>query len=110
REIYLTVDSDEYITDRIKEGMLGAFVDEELAGFIGTHEDGSIGLLEVLPKFRRKGIGRALETQMVKRLWSLNRRAFGNIAQDNTLSRTVHEKIGLPISKKPVYWLFPPEY
>ncbi len=110
REIYLTVDSDEYITDRIKEGMLGAFVNEELAGFIGTHEDGSIGLLEVLPKFRRKGIGRALETQMVKRLWSLNRRAFGNIAQDNTLSRTVHEKIGLPISKEPVYWLFPPEY
>ena len=110
REIYLTVDSDEYITDRIKEGMLGAFVEEELAGFIGTHEDGSIGLLEVLPKFRRQGIGRALETQMVKLLWSLDRRAFGNIAQDNTLSRTVHEKIGLPISKEPVYWLFPPEY
>lgn len=110
RKIYLTVDSDEYITERINEGMLGAFVDEKLAGFIGTHEDGSIGLLEVLPEFRRKGIARALETQMVKRLWSLNRRAFGNIAQDNSLSRTVHEKIGLPISKQPVYWLFPPEY
>ena len=110
REIYLTVDSDEYITKRIQEGMLGAFANEELAGFIGTHENRAIGLLEVLPKFRRKGIGRALETQMVKRLWSLNRRAFGNIAQDNALSRTVHEKIGLPISKEPVYWLFPPEY
>lgn len=110
REVYLTVDSDDYIKERIAEGMLGAFVDQKLAGFIGTHEDGTVGLLEVLPQFRRKGIARALEAEMVKRLWELNRRAFGNIAQDNPLSRTVHEKIGLPISNEPVYWLFPPEY
>ncbi|MFQ9917932.1 MAG: GNAT family N-acetyltransferase [Flavonifractor plautii] len=40
--------------------MLGAFVDGTLAGFAGFHGEGSIGLLEVLPAYRRRGLGEAL--------------------------------------------------
>ena len=32
--------------------MLGAFVDGELAGFIGRHDQGALGVLEVLPEYR----------------------------------------------------------
>lgn len=110
RSTYLTVDSDDYIRERIEDGMLGAWYHGELAGFIGTHDEGTVGLLEVLPAFRRKGIARALESEMVRRLRNQNRRAHGNIAVDNLLSKTVHEKIGVRIAQQPVYWLFPPEY
>lgn len=109
RATYRTVDDDVYITERIAEGMLGAWCDGELAGFIGTHAEGTVGLLEVLPQFRRRGIARALEAQMLRRLRSEGRRAYGNIALANKLSRTVHEKLGIRFAEKPVYWLFPSE-
>lgn len=37
--------------------MLGAYLHEELVGFIGVHDTGSMGMLEVLPQVRRHGIG-----------------------------------------------------
>lgn len=110
RETYLTVDDDDYIRSRIEEGMLGAWYQGELAGFIGTHQEGTVGLLEVLPKYRRKGIARALETQMHRILRQQGRRAFGTIAAGNQLSLTVHRKMGIRLASEPVYWLFPPEY
>ena len=42
-----------HIEEAVRQGMLGAFVDGELAGFVGFHPEGSIGLLEVLPPYRR---------------------------------------------------------
>ena len=50
----------EHIRQAIGAGMLGAFVDGTLAGFAGFHGEGSIGLLEVLPAYRRRGLGEAL--------------------------------------------------
>ncbi len=109
RATYRTVDDDDYIAGRIAEGMLGAWCDGELAGFIGTHQEGTVGLLEVLPRFRRRGIARALEAEMLKRLRAQGRRAYGNIAVANELSRTVHSRLGIRFAPDPVYWLFPPE-
>ena len=48
----------EHIRQAIGAGMLGAFVDGTLAGFAGFHGEGSIGLLEVLPAYRRRGLGK----------------------------------------------------
>lgn len=110
RSVYQTVDDDQYIRERIDAGMLGAWYDGTLAGFIGTHQEGTVGLLEVLPEFRRRGIGRALEEAMLRRLREKGLRAYGNIAAGNELSRTVHEKIGIKIGDCPVYWLFSPDY
>ncbi len=43
---------EEYVRERIeKETMVGAFWEGELAGFAGVHDEGSIGLVEVLPQF-----------------------------------------------------------
>ena len=48
-------DDEEYIKSRIEYGMLGAFDEEgNCAGFIGFHGEGSMGLLTVLPEYRRK--------------------------------------------------------
>ena len=40
--------------------VLGGFEDGRLVGFVGEHEDGSVGLLEVLPAYQGQGWGHAL--------------------------------------------------
>ena len=47
-----------YMQGALRRGMLGAFLEgeREPAGFVGFHEEGSIGLLEVLPHRRRQGL------------------------------------------------------
>ena len=38
----------------------GAFVDGQLAGFVGEHSEGSMGMLEIFPAYRRRGLGYSL--------------------------------------------------
>ena len=47
--------------EAVRRGVLGAFPtgSNQPAGFVGFHEEGSIGMLEVLPAWRRRGLGRA---------------------------------------------------
>lgn len=59
----------DYCRNRLVEGkMFGAFVDGTLAGFVGQHDENAIGLLEVLPVFSGKGIGKKLEVFMINRI------------------------------------------
>ena len=63
---YHPEDDGRYLLDRLGRGlMLGAFVDDMLAGFIGVHSEGSMGLLEVFPAYRRRGLASALERGMI---------------------------------------------
>ncbi|MBE5905217.1 MAG: hypothetical protein E7277_00285 [Lachnospiraceae bacterium] len=41
-----------------------AYYHTEMAGFVGEHLEGSIGLLHVMPKFRRKGYAMALQKKL----------------------------------------------
>ena len=51
----------EYVEDRLKAGVIfGAFVDGCLAGFVGEHHEGSMGMLEVFPPYRGHGLGPGL--------------------------------------------------
>jgi len=48
---------DGYLSQLISWGELyGAFEGDTLMGFIGRHAEGSIGLLQVLPQYRRRGL------------------------------------------------------
>jgi len=58
---------EEYIKERIEVGMIGAFCGGELAGFIGIHAEGTMGMLQVLPAFRRRGIAYSLEAALINR-------------------------------------------
>ena len=59
---------EEEITAQLDAGVIfGAFVDGELAGFIGRHDEGSVGMLFVFPQFRRLGVAEALERNYVNR-------------------------------------------
>ena len=82
----------------------GAFAGGDLAGFIGKHEEGSVGLLFVFPEFRRMGIAEALERNYVNRELSEGNVAYGQIFVGNTPSRQLQEKLGMDFSDKFICW------
>lgn len=128
-EHYHFVDDEAYIRQRVREGlMLGAFVrpdsagpesapapavpvpaapapGETLAGFIGLHQEGGIGLLEVFPAYRRRGLAAALVQGMVRRRLAEGAIPFGHIVEGNEPSLRLQKKLGFSFSKEFVYWM-----
>ena len=100
-------DDEEYIRSRIEYGMLGAFDENgNCAGFVGFHGEGSMGLLTVVPEFRRRGIGIALEAKNLNRRLSEGRIPFGHVVVGNIKSMGLQKKIGMEFSEKIVTWIF----
>lgn len=95
----------EHILGRIAEGMLGATVNGRLAGFAGVHMEGTVGLLEVLPEYRRRGLAEALEAAVINRLLDEGRLPYCHIKTGNTASFCLQEKLGLTVDHRKVYWL-----
>lgn len=99
----------EYIRGRILAGKLfGAFRDDVLLGFAGLHEEGSMGMLEVLPAFRRQGLAAALGAYLCGWLLERGLTPFSQFTLDNTASRRLHEKAGFSVSTELVCWLESP--
>lgn len=100
-------DDEKYIASRIKYGMLGAFDKEgNCAGFVGFHGEGSMGLLKILPEYRRKGIGFALEAKNLNRRLAEGRIPFGHVVVGNEKSMGLQKKMGMEFSKNIVTWVF----
>ena len=97
-----------YIKARIRELMLGAYIGGEPVGCIGVHEEGAMGMLEVLPAYRRMGIGRALETALIQWLTDRGRIAYCHVAPDNEVSLRLQADLGLKACAQPLYWLYKP--
>ncbi|MDD6290243.1 MAG: tRNA (guanosine(37)-N1)-methyltransferase TrmD [Lachnospiraceae bacterium] len=98
--------SKEYFQNRIAEGqMKGVFCDGSMAGFIGQHDEGSIGMLQILPEHRGKKLAQVLETVMVNEALERGEIPYAQIRVENKASLSLQEKLGLCISKAPVYWM-----
>lgn len=102
---YHTVDDIGYVRERIEAGMFGAFYGETLAGFIGTHDERSIGLLEVLPGYRKRGLASALEAHMINHLLLLGRRPFCQVSVKNAPSIALQKKLGMSVSSSTISWM-----
>ena len=99
--------NEQYIGECLQDGMYGAFYKGELCGFIGVHEQESIGILEVHPKWRRKGLAVALEQVMIGKQLERGRLPYGEIVKDNTASIRLQKKAGMITDEKLTYWYFP---
>ena len=95
-----------YMEDAIDRGMLGAFVDGQPAGFIATHIEGSMGMLEVLPEYRRRGIGEALLLAMTASCLERGIYPYGQVWADNDPSLALQRKVGMTLSEELLFWLF----
>lgn len=79
---------------------------DEVVGFIGQHLEGSMGILEVFPEYRRKGYGTELERFMINHTLEEEKIPFCQIETDNEKSLELQRKLGLTLSEDKVYWLF----
>ena len=95
-----------YMEEAIDRGMLGAFVAGKPAGFIATHIEGSMGMLEVLPQYRRKGIGEALLLAMTAFCLEQGKYPYGQVFTDNGPSLALQRKVGMTLSEELLFWLF----
>ncbi|GAA0076431.1 hypothetical protein UT300005_08090 [Clostridium sp. CTA-5] len=96
-----------YIYERLKSNtMFGAFIDNKLCGFIGTHEEGSIGMLQVLPEYRGIGIASVLQSVATNKALDDNRYIYGQVIDGNIASKNLQKKLGFIFSKDKIYWLF----
>lgn len=105
-EHYAHASDEGYLLGRLRAGvMFGAFLRDRPAGFIGLHEEGSMGMLEVLPEFRRMGIAQALETFLANRLLSEGKMPFAQIVEGNSASLQLHKKLRFSMSESTLCWL-----
>ncbi|BCK01882.1 GNAT family N-acetyltransferase [Anaerocolumna chitinilytica] len=99
--------SDSEIRALLKDGSIyGGYKDEVLVGFIGTHLEGSIGLLEVFPEYRHLGYGTVLESYMVNKILDMSAIPYAQVEVNNTKSMALQKKLGFNISENSIYWIF----
>lgn len=106
-ENYALENDVEHVRSLIREGkMLGAEVDGKLAAFIGFHSDGSSGMLEVMPEFKRKGIGTEIELAFFNHQLEKGWMPYGHVYLTNSASLKMQSKLGLAVSEDFIWWLF----
>ncbi len=105
-ETYHNAPNEEYMVSRIEEGMIGAFDGERPVGLIGTHGEGTMGMLEIIPEYRRRGIAMALENEMINLLLEQGRLPYGGVVLGNTASEELQAKLGGTMSDKPLIWVW----
>lgn len=98
-----------YLRQRILAGtMYGVYMsggDTLPAGFIGIHEDGSMGMLYVDEAYRRQGLAFSLEAWLVN--WHLKRgeTPYCRVAEENLAALNLQEKLGLCLCVESMWWL-----
>ncbi|MFB0920954.1 MAG: GNAT family N-acetyltransferase, partial [Oscillospiraceae bacterium] len=97
--------NEEHIRERLNDYMVGAFVDGKCAGFAGIHEEGAIGLLEVLPEYRRRGIAEFIESHVINWCIRNSRLPYCHVMTNNAASIALQEKLKLTFDTEPLYWL-----
>ena len=94
---HLFTDED-YFIERLSGGfMFAVYVDGEPAGFIGRHDSGEMGMLEIFEPFRNRGLGLKLENFMIRRVLSEGNLPVGEVIIGNTASLALQQKAGMAI-------------
>ncbi len=97
----------DYVRERIERGcMFGAFVYDSFVGYIGIHDDGSMGMLHVFDEYRGRKIGKALETYLINYALELGWIPYGQVVEGNEVSARLQGVLGLHMSKTPVVWIW----
>ncbi len=101
-KIYSSVD---YMREQIKQGIGIAYRQEQtLAGWVLTHDDGAMGMLHVLPKFRKRGIARALVTDLTKKIRDKGFLPYTYVEPSNTASMELVKSLGF-VPDRNIHWV-----
>ena len=77
----------------------------EFVGFIGSHPEGSMGMLHVFEQFRRRGFAEELEKRLMNLYLESGRVPYGHVITDNSVSLSLQKKLGFEVAGEKVYWL-----
>ena len=100
------LEGEDYLRSLLERGQLfGGFLNDTMIGFAGRHTEGSIGLLEVFPAYRRRGFATALEQHMIDQELTLGRIPFGQVLTDNAPSLALQRSLGMTLSNGTLCWL-----
>lgn len=99
------LEDEEYLGRLIGRGALyGAFGGDTLMAFAGCHAEGSIGLLEVLPQYRRRGLATLLQSHMINLELSRGHIPYGQVFDGNGPSLALQRSLGMAQSMGRLYW------
>ncbi len=99
-------DGADYVREHLEEfGLYGAFLEGKLVGYIGRHPEGSLGILQVAPEYRRRKIAKALETYMINLSLEIGHVPFTEVVVGNEKSMALQESLGLCFAKNLIYWM-----
>ncbi len=109
REAYVKHGAAGYTVEQVAalmrdKGIFGAIVGGKLAGFVGRHADGNIGMLEVFEPFRRRGLGRALAEFMIAYVMTFGRTPICDVFTDNAASLSMQDKLGMTAARGLTFW------
>lgn len=90
----------------LDESMLGGFRGDSMVGFIGVHEEGSVGMLHIFDAYRRQGLGFVLEALMINRVLAKGDVPYAQINVDNHASLALQKKLGMVRSEGLVSWMY----
>ncbi len=85
------------IEDHLERGWIYGGFDASgaLVGFIGEHDEASMGMLEIFPEARRRGYAQALEAALIDTFMAAGRIPYCHVALDNEASKALQRKLGL---------------
>ncbi len=99
---YLSID---YIIERIQNGLSSCIrIDDELAAWALTHDDGSLGFLQVMDNYKRRGFGISTTISLAQKVIAKGKIPFANIEEDNLNAINLVNKIGFKKDRK-ITWL-----
>jgi len=84
----------------------GGYRDGAFVGYIGTHPEGSMGMLHVFAEYRRRGYAKELYAFQIGRQLRLGRIPYGQVFLDNAASLALQRRFGLTFARGPLYWMW----
>ena len=104
---YALADMEELQHDRKRGNLFAAHDDSgSFVGYMGIHSDGSMGLLEVFPEYRRLGYAEELECFMIRKVLSRGLIPYAQIAPDNAASMGLQQKLGFLCAPATVWYVW----
>lgn len=102
---YKEFTSVDYINERIKKGVsVGISKNNELVGWGLTHDDGALGFLHVIPKFRGKGYGKNIVKALIKKKRELGKSVFLNVEAQNIKAKSLYTNLGFLLDRE-ISWV-----
>lgn len=83
----------------------GGYDEEGIAGMIGMHLQGSMGLLYIKERARRRGYAELLESFLIDTLLEKKLVPYCHVVEGNEASLSLQRKLGLKLTDTMLYWL-----